>query len=155
MCIQEVERWQLLRAGGCCKRRYAAAAAPVRLCCGCAAPLTMPAPLALLFVLLWASHTRAVLCPERVNVEPISKFCQDFTKVCVDHGDYVLYENKHNPRHEAFTGIPQIKLDSVHVDYYGFGDVWGTEFLYPHPLLRPATDGEESKELQEPQFSRW
>ncbi|KIY93119.1 hypothetical protein MNEG_14843 [Monoraphidium neglectum] len=110
----------------------------------------------LLFVLLqWAAATSAVLCPDPVNVEPISKFCQDLTKVCVDQGDYVLYENKHNPRHTAFTGIPQIKLDSVHVDYYGFGDVWGTEFLYPHPLLRPATGGEETKELQEPQFSRW
>ena len=67
----------------------------------------------------------------------------------------MLYGNQHNPRHTAFTGIPQIKLDSVHVNYYGFGDVWGTEFLYPHPLLRPATSGEESKELQEPQFTKW
>lgn len=103
----------------------------------------------------WAVRTEAALCPDPFNVEPISKFCQDFTKVCVDQGDYVLYENKHNPRHTAFQAIPQINLDSVHVDYYGFGDVWGTEFLYPHPLLRPATSGEETKELQEPQFSRW
>ena len=27
------------------------------------------------------------------------------------------------------------------MDYYGFGDAWGTEFLYPQPVLRPATAG--------------
>jgi len=109
----------------------------------------------LLLLALGSGRAQTQPCPDPVTVEPISKFCQDFSKVCVDHGDYVLYENKHNPRHTAFQGIPQIKLDSVHVDYYGFGDVWGTEFLYPHPLLRPATRGEESKELQEPQFTSW
>lgn len=98
---------------------------------------------------------QSVPCAEPVSVEPIAKFCQDLSKVCVDHEAYVLYGNRHNPRHADFSGVPQIKLDSVHVDYYGFGDVWGTEFLYPHPLMRPATSGEESKELQEPQFSRW
>ncbi|KAI8464064.1 MAG: hypothetical protein J3K34DRAFT_441801 [Monoraphidium minutum] len=110
--------------------------------------------LLLLLLLHWALPAGATVCPDAVSVEPIAKFCQDFSKVCVDQGDYVLYENRHNPRHTAFTGIPQISLESVHIDYYGFGDVWGTEFLYPNPLLRPATGGEETKELQEPQFSR-
>jgi hypothetical protein len=126
----------------------------------CASPAlrcTMPGLLALLLLLLhWAAPARGQrLCADAVNIEPISRFCQSLNKVCVDQGSYVLYENRHNPRHTAFEGVPRIDLSSVRLDYYGFGDVWGTEFAYPDPLLRPATSGEETKELQEPQFSRW
>lgn len=116
-----------------------------------AAALAVAAPLAAAADAL----PQRVPCADPVDVEPMAKFCQQLTKVCVDHGEYVLYDAKHNPRHESFQGLPQIKLDSVHVDYYGFGDVWGTEFLYPHPLIRPATDGEETTELQDPQFTSW
>lgn len=110
---------------------------------------------AVLLALLGAPSGQTVPCAEPIDVAPLSKFCGELTKVCVDHGDYVLYGNHHNPRHAEFKGMPQIQLESVHVDYYGFGDVWGTEFLYPQPLLRPATAGEESDDLQNPQFSSW
>jgi hypothetical protein len=109
----------------------------------------------LLALVLAGAAGQSVPCAEPIHVEPITKFCQALTKVCIDHGDYVLYDNKHNPRHEAFEGLPQIALDSVKMDYHGFADVWGTEVAYPDPLVRPATDGEESRELQEPQFSSW
>ncbi|GBF98829.1 hypothetical protein Rsub_11594 [Raphidocelis subcapitata] len=107
----------------------------------------------LLALLLAGAAGQPSPCAGPINVEGAAKFCQTLTKVCIDHGDYVLYENKHNPRHEAFQGLPQIALGSVKIDYHGFADVWGTELAYPDPLVRPATDGEESRELQEPQFS--
>jgi hypothetical protein len=117
--------------------------------------------LAVLLTLILGARAGAqrVQCPEPLGEEPnaaLSKLCQALSKVCVDQGDtYVLYGNAHNPRHPAFAGLPQIALDDAHVDFYGFRDVWGTEFRYPQPLVRPATAGEETKELQEPQFSRW
>jgi hypothetical protein len=81
--------------------------------------------------------------------------CQTFKKVCVDQNVYVLYESKHNPKHPQYEGqLPQIRLQKVAIDYYGFGDTWGTSFEYPQPFLRPATDGEESRDLDHPQFTR-
>lgn len=38
-------------------------------------------------------------------------------------------------------------------DLYGVSDVWGTQFTSPAPVLRPATAGEETPELQQPIFS--
>jgi hypothetical protein len=116
---------------------------------------------ALLAAVLWAAaaagaSAQEVPCADPVDVAPIAKFCQELPKVCVDHGDYVLYDKRHNPRHGSYEGkLPQIRLDSVKVDYYGFGDVWRTEFPYPDPLVRPATSGEETRELQDPQFTSW
>jgi hypothetical protein len=118
-----------------------------------------PHLVALLALILGAGHAQRVLCPEPVELganEALQELCQSLPKACVDQGDtFVLYSNQHNPRHPAFKGLPKIGPGDAHVDYFGFGDVWGTEFQYPSPLVRPATAGEETKELQEPQFSRW
>lgn len=79
--------------------------------------------------------------------------CQQLQRVCVDHSVYVLYESKHNRRHELFEGIPKIQLKGISLDYHSFSDAWGTAFVHPGPRLRPATPGEESRELSHPQFS--
>lgn len=80
--------------------------------------------------------------------------CQKFSKVCLDQNVYVLYENQANPRHELFSKVPQLQLHNITIDYYGFEDVWGTHFEHPPPLVRPATGGEETRELAHPQFLR-
>lgn len=102
--------------------------------------------------LLLAAH--AGLCPDTAFISKIPGTCQSLTKVCLDQNVYVLYDNQHNPRHELFREIPQLKLDNISIDYYGYSDVWGTRFPHPGPVLRPATGGEETRELAHPQFSR-
>lgn len=96
----------------------------------------------------------AGLCPDTAFIPKLPSVCQSLTKVCLDQNVYVLYENQHNPRHELFRHIPRLKLVNISADYYGYGDVWGTHFSHPEPLLRPATGGEETRELAHPQFTR-
>lgn len=88
--------------------------------------------------------TTALLLPQQ---------CQQLPRVCVDHSTFVLYESKHNPRHELFQGLPEVQLKNISLDYHSYDDVWGTAFQHPGLLLRPATPGEESRELAHPQFS--
>eukprot|EP00878_Enallax_costatus_P019457 GHUV01020529.1.p1 GENE.GHUV01020529.1~~GHUV01020529.1.p1 ORF type:complete len:313 (+),score=39.00 GHUV01020529.1:311-1249(+) len=102
--------------------------------------------------LLLLAH--AGLCPDAASMSRLPPTCQWLAKVCVDQNVYVLYDNKYNPRHELFQHVPRLKLDNISADYYGYGDVWGTHFSHPEPLLRPATGGEETRELAHPQFSR-
>lgn len=93
-------------------------------------------------------------CPDTIDTTHVSDMCHSFGRVCLDQNTYVLYDTAHNPRHAAFGSIPSVHLDNIHMNYYGFGDVWGTEFTYGDPFFRPGTAGEETKELMEPQFSR-
>ena len=107
----------------------------------------------LALAVLHLAGTHASVCPSAPAVQNISDFCQTFRKACVDQESYVLYGTEHNPTHESFRELPQISLDNIYMDYYGFGDAWNTAFLHPQPLVRPGTRGEESKELSSPQFT--
>eukprot|EP00879_Flechtneria_rotunda_P017165 GHRR01017977.1.p1 GENE.GHRR01017977.1~~GHRR01017977.1.p1 ORF type:complete len:165 (+),score=37.66 GHRR01017977.1:332-826(+) len=102
----------------------------------------------------WLLITHAGLCPDVTNSSKAGSKCQVLPKVCIDQNIYVLYSNQHNPRHELFTQLPQLKLHNITMDYYGYGDIWGTHFQRPSPFVRPATAGEETRELAHPQFSR-
>lgn len=110
--------------------------------------------LQLLLLLLPPALTRAGTCPDASLITHPPQMCQAWKKVCVDQNVFVLYENQHNPRHELFTHIPKVQLNKITTDYYGFGDVWATQFERPAPHVRPATGGEETRELAHPQFSR-
>lgn len=101
----------------------------------------------------WLLFTHAGLCPDTA-FNRVPPACQRLIKVCVDQNIYVLYDNQFNPRHELFQRLPRLKLDNISADYYGYSDIWGTRFPHPEPLLRPATGGEETRELAHPQFSR-
>lgn len=102
----------------------------------------------------WLLLVHAGLCPDASVLSRIPSQCQKFSKVCLDQNVYVLYENQANPRHELFSKVPQLQLHNITIDYYGFEDVWGTHFEHPPPLVRPATGGEETRELAHPQFLR-
>lgn len=102
--------------------------------------------------LLLAAH--AGICPETTFLSKVPPTCRSLTKVCLDQSVYVLYDNQHNPRHELFGQLPQIRLNDILINYYGYSDVWETNFVHPEPILRPATSGEETRELMHPQFTR-
>jgi hypothetical protein len=95
------------------------------------------------------------ICPDASSLPRAPNSCTLLRRVCVDQGVFVLYEPSANPRHELFSGrLPQLHLSGVKLDFYGYGDAWGTAFEHPPPRLRPATAGEETRELAHPQFSR-
>jgi hypothetical protein len=96
----------------------------------------------------------AALCPQASLPARLPRQCTSLPRVCVDQRVYVLYANQHNPRHELFAGLPRVSLANISIDYYGFGDEWGTAFVPPQPRIRPATAGEETRELAHPQFSQ-
>jgi hypothetical protein len=102
----------------------------------------------------WLLLAQAGLCPDTSVLSRLPNQCQKLSKVCVDQNVYVLYENQANPRHELYSRVPQLQLHNITIDYYGFGDVWATHFEHPQPMVRPATAGEETRELAHPQFSR-
>lgn len=95
----------------------------------------------------------ATSCPNTPTATEVPQQCQHLARVCVDHSSYVLYDNRHNPRHELFEGLPQVEVKNVLVNYFGFDDLWGTAIPHPGPILRPASQEEESRELSHPQFS--
>eukprot|EP00775_Hariotina_reticulata_P008998 gene8998-9171_t len=101
--------------------------------------------------LLAAYRAQGSPCPQQATVP---SFCQAVPKVCVDQNVFVLYGNQHNPRHELFSQLPAVRPDNISIDYFGYGDLWGTSFAHPPQLVRPATGGEETQELRHPQFSR-
>jgi len=101
--------------------------------------------------LLAAYTAQGSPCPQQATVP---SFCQPVPKVCVDQNVFVLYGIQHNPRHELFSQLPDIRPGNISVDYFGYGGLWGTSFPHPPQLVRPATGGEETQELRHPQFSR-
>lgn len=107
-----------------------------------------------LLVVVSTGPTTAVataLCPSTPTSVPPQ--CQQLARVCVDHSSYVLYDSRHNPRHERFEGLPRINLKNISVNPLGSDDLWGTAQQHPDPILRPASPAEESRELLHPQFS--
>ncbi len=116
--------------------------------------LAAAAVVALLLVAVQLGRAAAISsCAKPFDPAQLDKTCQTLSKVCLDQSNYVLYDNTHNPRHPQYKGKPSIDLTSTRADYYGFGDAWNTAIPYPQPLMRPATAGEETKELRRPQFS--
>lgn len=108
------------------------------------------------FASLWLTGllvATAASCPDAPTAAALPTHCQQLPRVCVDQSSYVLYDNRHNPRHELFGGLPPVQLKSISVNYLGFDDLWDTEIQHPNPVLRPASSEEESPDLSHPQFS--
>eukprot|EP00877_Chromochloris_zofingiensis_P010357 jgi/Chrzof1/5575/Cz16g07320.t1 len=77
--------------------------------------------------------------------------CLVLPKVCIDQGTYVLYDPLHDPRQHG--EIPVFPLGDIEPNLHGFGDAHGAHIGYPDPIIRPATAGEETSDLQRPNFS--
>lgn len=104
-------------------------------------------------VLACAAAAGGSPCPRPLTTA-LPAQCQQLSRVCVDHSVYVLYEKLPSPRpgHE----LPKIDGSHTWMNYPpGVDDAWGSSFLHPGPVLRPAalSASEETQELSHPSFS--
>lgn len=67
---------------------------------------------------------------------------------------FVLYSEEHNPTSKKYKSLPMFDVSGVRFDYYNVPDYWGVQRSYPAVVMRPATSGEETAELQHPVFSK-
>jgi hypothetical protein len=112
-------------------------------------------PLMVFTVAATAAATATTCSPPLPPGRPAAKWCERLDDLCVDQGVFVHYSTTANPRTVEFESVPQITLHgNITANLYAFGDQWGTDRPYPNPLHRPATSGEESRELAHPVFSR-
>lgn len=92
-------------------------------------------------------------CPGPLTTAILPPQCQQLSRVCVDHSVCVLYDNRPSP---AANGLPRINGSHTVLNHPpGVDDTWGSSFLHPGPVLRPAAPAasEETRELSHPSFS--
>lgn len=104
---------------------------------------------------LFSSSTSAWVASNEYDAKVSSELCCNLRKVCVDQSTYVLYDPADDPRQGGRlpTCFPEYRSNHFITDLHSTSDIWALQYGTPGPVLRPATLGEESADMQQPVFS--